>query len=131
MKLPRETTLPPLELGRFAALPMGHVVRTLVEEHARILDWLEDLEKIIETIGRGSSWSSVANDAGFLRGIAGRLAAAEPHHQREERVLFARMGERGIVGPPAVMAREHDILRGLEQKLFLVAQRREGDLQAW
>lgn len=119
------------DLGRFASLPKGHVLRTLVEEHANLLKLLDELEGLLEAIGDRTTWSDSIRERSRISGIVERLIAAEPHHTREERVLFVRMGERGVVGPPAVMAREHDLLRALEGRLHELVKRTAGDFRVF
>lgn len=119
------------DLGRFSGLEKGHVIRTFVEEHANLLALADALEASIEAIERRSTWSETSVERATVLTTAERLIAAEPHHVREERVLFVRMSERGVVGAPAVMTREHDILRGLERRLLDVARRTDGDFRVF
>lgn len=94
------------ELDAFkASLPSGHVLHTMVVEHDHILGFLESLESIIGKAKKETHLS--LEDQKKLQDVADHLVAAEPHHQREEEVLFPELESRGIYGPPQVMRQEH------------------------
>lgn len=88
-----------------ARLPEGHPLATMMTEHEHILGWLARLEEIV---AQESLDAEARAEAGA---IGERLVGAEPHHQREEQVLFPALIERGIAGPPRVMEAEHVELR--------------------
>ncbi len=112
--------------GKFAFLPKGHPIRTLAAEHARFLEILDDLERLASRIEAAPSFASIADDLAAFQASVELLIAGAPHDDREERVLFARLGERGIVGAPVAMAREHDVLRE-QKRALLEAVRQPGD----
>lgn len=100
-----------------ARVPDGHVLATLMDEHQRLLAKLDRLELLVQ---RGSRTSDVAERPALLeeiRRIAAELIAAEPHHRREEEVLFPALERQGIRGPGAVMTAEHVELRTLKHAL--------------
>lgn len=67
-----------------------------------------------------------------LARLASRLIGVEPHHQREDQVLFPALQERGIHGPPEAMASEHVRLRALKHALDDLARRLlAGGRSAW
>jgi DUF438 domain-containing protein len=92
-------------------LPKGHVLDTLVAEHEHILAALDELEQVNERIARMDGWRPEAAEFEKLGHIAKHLLEAEYHHQREEEVLFPRLEDAGVYGPPAVMREEHRQLR--------------------
>jgi DUF438 domain-containing protein len=139
-----------------ASLPAGHVIHTMIQEHERILGFLDELEIMNQTVqqeecavsvdfvrlyhvrlhrfcihtlvGAGSAKIFPASEQNMnkpaptqgtttvltdmiLEGIAAHLLGAEPHHQREEQVLFAELENRGLFGQPRVMRMEHEDLR--------------------
>ncbi len=90
------------------SLPEGHVIRTMMEEHNIILGYLDKLDNLISKVRQGPLSSE---DRGQLEHVAQHLVDAEPHHQREEEVLFPEIEKRGVFGPPEVMRMEHVELR--------------------
>lgn len=100
------------ERRRFrASLDPEHPLATLSDEHTQILLELSRLECAIGTEHPSSEDLRTAEEvSAFLLGV-------EPHHQREEQVLFPALRERGIVGPPDVMEREHAMLRNAKHRL--------------
>ena len=58
-----------------------------------------------------------------LRDIADHLVCAEPHHQREEQVLFPEVEGRGLTGPPHIMRLEHEDLRRRKHEIQELAER--------
>jgi hypothetical protein len=100
----------------FENLPEGHMLTTLFKEHEQILHKLDELEKTAEML------STVDADArvDFLKkanGLVSEVLGAEPHHQREEEVLFPVLEELGIAGPPNMMRTEHDMMRQTKHAL--------------
>lgn len=96
-----------------ASLPDEHVVAVLMDEHQRILAQLERLGELVAD-GAEPSGPEGRERLERIRAVAETLIGAEPHHQREERVLFPALVERGIDGPPRVMELEHVELRALK-----------------
>ena len=100
-----------------ARLPDGHVLATFMDEHVRILAHLDRLEilalRVAASSDRGPG-SGAATAMAEMGRIATHLIGAEPHHQREEEVLFPALEHLGIGGPPAVMRSEHVELRRLK-----------------
>lgn len=94
-----------------AELPPGHVVHTLVEEHDHILGFLDELEELNETIQDMEKYDPDRAEWERLQHIAQHLVDTEPHHEREEEVLFPELEKRGVTGPPNIMRLEHDQLR--------------------
>ncbi len=94
-----------------ASLPDEHVLATMMDEHVVILERLDRLE---ELAGRLDSIPprAVLEE---VRAIGHALVEAEPHHEREEKVLFPALVERGVLGPPACMEAEHVELRALKR----------------
>lgn len=102
------------------SLPPGHVIRVMIEEHDRILGFLDNLETLNQTIQRQGCITGFELQA--LESIATNLLNAEPHHQREENVLFPNVEQCGLIGPPEVMRHEHEELRARKQALLKLAQ---------
>lgn len=94
-----------------ATLEDGHVIDTLVKEHEIILQFLDELEITNQEIQQLSSYDSSNQVFANLLDIAEHLLDAEPHHQREEQVLFPEVESRGVTGPTRIMVMEHEDLR--------------------
>ncbi|ABS41850.1 DUF438 domain-containing protein [Clostridium botulinum] len=95
----------------------GHVVYTLIDEHDRILRFLEDLEKVNSDIQNTKSYNEAKEKIHSLHNLAESILDAENHHQREEKVLFVEMEKREITGPTRIMRMEHDDLRTRKKEL--------------
>ncbi len=110
-----------------ASLSDEHPIATFLDEHQAILGHLERLAEL-------SAAPTVPDRAGLeeLAQLASRLIGVEPHHQREEQVLFPALQELGIHGPPEAMAFEHVRLRALKHALDDLARRLlAGSGSAW
>jgi hypothetical protein len=133
---PRLDSSPAAEERRPAALrsQLGsdHVLAVLMDEHQHLLDRLDRLDELVnmelETLTLTQRRASLEEVVALARA----LIAAEPHHRREEEVLFPTLEQLGIHGPPTVMRAEHATLRHSKQRLeqeALAALRRSG--QGW
>lgn len=69
----------------------GHVVYTLIDEHDKILRFLEDLEKVNSDIQKTKSYDEAKEKIYSINKLAENILDAENHHQREEKVLFVEM----------------------------------------
>ena len=105
-----------------AKLPRGHVIATLVNEHDTILCFLDDLDFVNQSIQKMDGYKPERDEFRRLRHIAEQLIGAEPHHQREEEILFPELEKRGVYGPPMVMKGEHTELRRYKHKLLELAK---------
>lgn len=94
-----------------SSLEVGHVIDTLVKEHEVILSFLDKLEETNQEIQKLDAYDSNNEVFAKLLHIAEHLIGAEPHHQREEQVLFPEVESRGVTGPTRIMVMEHEDLR--------------------
>jgi DUF438 domain-containing protein len=93
------------------SLPDGHVLATFMDEHQRILEKLRRLAELAAPEQRGNEGADDRAAIEEMRDLGAHLIGAEPHHQREEEVLFPALIERGVHGPPMMMEAEHVELR--------------------
>ena len=100
-----------------AKLPPGHVVHTMMREHDYILEFLDELDGINKEVQQMHAFDPTREEWERLRHIADHLVEAEPHHQREEEVLFPKLEEQGVTGPPRIMRMEHVDLRHHKHEL--------------
>lgn len=102
-------------------LKPGHLIHTLVAEHEIILEFLDKLEKVNQIIQRMADFKN-RKEFNELAKIAEHLIEAEPHHKREEEVLFPELEKRGVLGPPEMMRLEHAELRKNKEELKEISQ---------
>lgn len=100
-----------------ARLPDGHVLATLMDEHVRLL---AKLERLAELCGAEELDRPALEE---IAEIGRHLVGAEPHHAREEQVLFPALVARGLAGPPRVMEMEHVGIRSLKHAIIDLAGR--------
>lgn len=93
---------------RGTSLGSGHPLKILENEHDVILQKLDDLEKVVNSLDEVESFEELGEDLEQIRDIANHLIEAESHHDREEESLFPEVERKGLTGPPKVMRREHE-----------------------
>lgn len=98
----------------------GHPIHTLISEHEIILSFLDKLERLNKEIQKNDSLDKESFKS--LKNITHHLIEAEPHYQREEKVLFPELEKRGIFGPPEVMRGEHKKLREVKERMKKLAE---------
>ena len=94
-----------------ANLETGHVITTFVTEHEIILSFLDELEVLNIELQKQNSYDENSDLYSKIANKAQDLLDAEPHHQREEQVLFPVVEAKGVNGPTKVMVMEHEDLR--------------------
>jgi DUF438 domain-containing protein len=99
----------------------GHPIDTLVREHAAILGLLDELESLTRALELAPGPRIHPKDAERLAWLAQHLLAADPHHRREEEVLFPELETRGLYGPPRAMVYEHRELAQFERALQTIS----------
>lgn len=83
-----------------------------------ILGFLDELEKTNQRIQQKNQYSEADGDFKKLADIAEHLIGAEPHHKREEEVLFPELEKRGVSCPTAVMRQEHEEFRPKKKEVL-------------
>ncbi|MEM3571083.1 MAG: DUF438 domain-containing protein [Candidatus Bathyarchaeia archaeon] len=99
----------------------GHPIHTLMEEHKAILDFINKLRIILNSISFAKDFSEVLEEVKMLTHISEHLIEADKHHQREEEVLFPELEKLGIVEPPEIMREEHKDLKAKKAALNKIA----------
>ena len=94
------------------SLPPDHPVAVLMDEHVQILGRLAALSAAADRLA-GERPRALAE----MAELGAALVAAEPHHSREELVIFPALRERGMSGPPDVMEFEHTEIRRLKHAI--------------
>ncbi|MFQ6610726.1 MAG: hemerythrin domain-containing protein [Fidelibacterota bacterium] len=112
------------------SLPETHILRKLYDEHGIILSVLESMESAAVKLRDISKIDDAASTLKDMQNGVKNLLAAEPHHQREEQILFPQMENQGISGPPSVMRMEHETLREKKHHLQkLLSEKQTVDFQ--
>lgn len=93
-----------------------HPIDILEKEHEIILENLDKLREYVDKVEEAKSLADIGNLDG-LKHIVHILVEAEPHHEREEKVLFPRLEALGIDGPTTVMRMEHEEFRPRKKSL--------------
>lgn len=104
------------------SLTPDHVLTTLIEEHDEILKRLSRLEVLNTNIQKMESYDNSSTVFNELLNVAVEVIGAEPHHKREEDVLFPELEARGVTGPTRVMRMEHDMLRAKKKEIKALAE---------
>lgn len=106
-----------LGVGLYYKLPDGHLIKGFLEEHFALFGLLDELERISEELSHYSHYSECRPQVFQINQI-GLLLMFYRHHQgREESHLFSMVAERGLYGPPQVLAMEHYQVRELFSSL--------------
>jgi uncharacterized protein len=107
-----------LKLG----LTPDHVLSTMIDEHAELLKRLTKLEELNSRIQKMDNFDRNASEFEELFNVISEIIGAEPHHQREENVLFPELEKRGVTGPTRVMRMEHEMLRAKKHEIKKLAE---------
>ena len=99
------------------SLEVGHVVNTLIVEHDKILEFLTRLEELNSEVQKLDSLKGNEQYIDELKATIDNIIAAEPHHKREEDVLFKELENNKITGPTRIMRMEHDDLRAKKREI--------------
>ena len=95
----------------------GHPIYTLMEEHKVLKGRLEELKGYLDFISTARDLKDISREIAGAREVAHQLLEAEPHHQREEQVIFPALEQRGVAEPPMIMREEHVDLRAKKAQL--------------
>lgn len=99
------------------SLEVGHIVNTLIVEHDKILEFLTRLEELNSEVQKLDSLKGNEQYIDELKATIDNIIAAEPHHKREEDVLFKELENNEITGPTRIMRMEHDDLRAKKREI--------------
>jgi len=94
-----------------------HPVHSFMAEHKIIIENLNGLGALLESIKQAESFEDMGQNLETLKDIAHNLVEAESHHQREEEALFPRLEDHNIAEPSAIMKMDHQEFRKRKQML--------------
>jgi len=97
-------------------------INALTEEHKILLQLLERLNTIVNSVQQAEDTSYVTEEITQLKRITGDFLDAEKHYLREENVLFPILEKHGITEPPAIMWMEHNQLRDKKKQLHTLIE---------
>ncbi len=109
-----------------AIAPEGHPVNTLMQEHNRLLLFMDELKANANEIKSLEGFEAVEDNMKHLDHVVEHLKDSESHYLREENVLFPYLEKHGIQEPPKVMWMEHDQIRAMEKKIYALYDERGG-----
>jgi uncharacterized protein len=98
-------------------LPKDHLLRSLLDEHVRILILVDRLEQVSEALAEGGFRPGTEERLVDLLCLVHYLNRAESHDQREEQVLFPALALRGVSAEPADILKEHRKVAELKARL--------------
>jgi uncharacterized protein len=99
-----------------------HILTTMIEEHEEILKRLTRLEVLNGKIQKMVNFDNNSSEFKDVLFLAIEVIGAEPHHKREEDVLFPELEKRGVTGPTRIMRMEHDLLRARKHEIKRLAE---------
>jgi len=104
--------------GGIRALPEGHPIAILMEEHKIMTSLAENLVALVSMLESESESNKVKEIFDKVGHIAEDFIDSEKHYLREENVLFPLLEKHGVTEPPAIMWMEHDQIREKKKELY-------------
>lgn len=98
--------------------PVGHPVNILMGEHKKMIEFSDDLHKVIQDLKKVRGFPFAANLLAKVQDIVQHLKEAEKHYLREENVLFPYLEKHGVVQPPKIMWMDHDQIRNVKKRII-------------
>jgi len=98
-------------------LKPGHPIHTMMEEHKKILEFLEMIDNAVKSLKTAKGFSEAREEIETIRHAVHHLVEADKHHQREEEALFPALESKGISEPPEIMREEHEDLKQRKKAL--------------
>ncbi len=105
--------------------PEGHPVNILMQEHAILLDYANNLRNLYKDIKDKKSLDKIDAEMKKIISIVDHFKASESHYLREENILFSVLEKYGVTQPPKIMWMEHDRVRDIEKNLYSLMDNKE------
>ncbi|NHI87902.1 MAG: DUF438 domain-containing protein [Candidatus Thorarchaeota archaeon] len=96
--------------------PKGHPLYTLMAEHALIMEYVNELQRLVASISSGER-EATSEFLDRIRQLIGYLEDSQTHYLREENALFPMIEKHGLTGPTAAMWSEHQDIHVLEKEI--------------
>jgi DUF438 domain-containing protein len=98
--------------------PAGHPIHILMEEHKKLLGFLDELTSLSRRIEETKPSDPSNEHIKRLSDIVMQFRGSESHCLREENILFPFLEKHGITQPPAIMWTEHNKIRDIEKNFY-------------
>ncbi|MFW9809989.1 MAG: DUF438 domain-containing protein [Candidatus Thorarchaeota archaeon] len=95
----------------------GHPVHTLMSEHTLLMEFINELNSLVNSISTGEL-ESTPDFLARVQELIEFFIESESHYQREENAVFPVLEKHGLTGPPSAMWSEHQEIHTLEKKIF-------------
>ncbi|NPD88502.1 MAG: DUF438 domain-containing protein [Asgard group archaeon] len=105
--------------------PDGHPVNILMQEHAILLEYANNLRNLYKDIKDKKSFGEIDTEMKKIISIVDHFKASESHYLREENILFSVLEKYGVTQPPKIMWMEHDRVRDIEKNLYSLMDNKE------
>ncbi|MCG3227842.1 MAG: DUF438 domain-containing protein [Candidatus Heimdallarchaeota archaeon] len=105
--------------------PDGHPVNILMQEHAILLEYANNLRNLYKDIKDKKSLDEIDAEMKKIISIVEHFKASESHYLREENILFSVLEKYGVTQPPKIMWMEHDRVRDIEKNLYSLMDNKE------
>ncbi len=105
--------------------PEGHPVNILMQEHAILLKYANELRDSYKDIKRKSNYEEISKELEKITSITDHLKASTSHYIREENILFSYLEKHGVTQPPKIMWIDHDRIRDIEKNLYSLLEKKE------
>lgn len=105
--------------------PDGHPVNILMQEHAILLEYANNLRNLYKDIKDKKSLDEIDAEMKKIISIVDHFKASESHYLREENILFSVLEKYGVTQPPKIMWMEHDRVRDIEKNLYSLMNNKE------
>jgi len=105
--------------------PEGHPVNILMQEHAILLEYANNLRNLYKEIKVKNSIDDITNEIKQIINLIDHFKASESHYLREENILFSVLEKYGVTQPPKIMWMEHDRIRDIEKNLYSLIENKD------
>jgi DUF438 domain-containing protein len=105
--------------------PEGHPVNILMQEHAILMEYANNLRNLYKDIKEKKSLNEIDNEMKKIVSIVDHFKASESHYLREENILFSVLEKYGVTQPPKIMWMEHDRIRDIEKNLYSLIENKD------
>ncbi|MBY9001903.1 MAG: DUF438 domain-containing protein [Candidatus Heimdallarchaeota archaeon] len=104
--------------------PEGHPVNILMQEHAILLKYANELRDLYKNIKEKSHYNEIPDEFEKITSIIDHFKASSSHYAREENILFSYLEKHGVVQPPKIMWIDHDRIRDIEKNLYSLLEKK-------
>jgi DUF438 domain-containing protein len=102
------------------SLPHGHILRMVYAEHNLVLYYMSDLEILNSFIQQAHDWNGNRRLFDKLSHIVRHLCGMDPHHVREDKVIYPQLAAHGYSDVPQSIFAEHAKLHKSRVELKLL-----------